>query len=122
MGFWKDASKFLSKQTERAMLLVSGMQWGDAVNDKEKIVAALEEHYKKQMNDERLIAHDNNNTLVYTIVGFIISVIILIVVVCFKFAVDAARNNSTNHPQSIQLNTLRRGTVANNGNASSGQC
>lgn len=118
MGFWKDASKFLSKQTERAMLLVSGMQWGDAVNDQEKIVAALEEQYRKQMNTERLVAREENSTLVYAIIGFITSVIILIIAVCFKFAVDAARNHA-DQPRSVQLNTLRRGTVSNTGNVSS---
>lgn len=117
MGFWKNAGKFVGKQAERALLLISGKEWGDAANDSDKIVAALQANHNVQLNNERLAAHENNSTLVYAIISFIVVAVVLIVAVCFKLAVDTVRNNNTTQ-QSIQLNTLRRNPT--NTNSSNG--
>lgn len=118
MGFWNSAAKFASKQFERGMLLYSGKQWGDIENDQDKIVAALEAQHNTQLNNERFVAHEQNSTLVYAVVGFIVSVIFLIVAVCFKLAIDMVRNNNNNQQQSIQLNTMRSSRSVNDANSS----
>lgn len=110
MGVFSSAAKFLSKQAERAMLLFSGMQWGDNNNDKEKVVAALASYQNMQSANEKLALKEDNAALIYIVVILVIVVVIFMAVLCMKMMLDNLRTNQ--RPNSIQLNTLRTANSA----------
>lgn len=110
MGVWSSAAKFLSKQAERAMLVFSGMQWGDSSNDSEKAVAAVSAYQNLRSVEEKLAAREDNSALVYIVAVLVIAVIIFIVVLCLKMMIDNVKCNARsndNRRENIQLNTIR---------------
>lgn len=65
MGFWKSAAGFLSKQTERALLLVSGMQLGDSRDDSDKITNALLKFNDNLRMNEHLSNQNDSKSIMY---------------------------------------------------------
>lgn len=111
MGVWSSAAKFLSKQAERAMLVFSGVQWGDSSNDSDKTIAAVTAYQNLRAANEKLEAHEQHSTLLYIVSLLVIVIVIFMVVLCMKMLLDNVRTNArTNQNQrsnTISLNTLR---------------
>lgn len=109
MGFWKSAAGFLSKQTERALLLVSGMQLGDSRDDSDKITSALVKFNDNLRMSEHLSNQNDSKAIMYMLLALIIIFVIFVTVMCLKLFVENIKSK-TNAPQNIALTTLREGS------------
>lgn len=108
MGFWSEIGKFLSKQSERVMLIASGVQWGDSRNDAEKITSSLMEYNNRMRWNEQSEAKSDSVTIMYILLVLIFLFVIFIVLLCFKTFIDNLKKGN-NHSQNIALTTLREG-------------
>lgn len=109
MGFWKEVTKFASKQAERVMLVVSGMQWGDSNNDQEKVTKALTVYENNRSVGEKLYNQEQTKSLEYTVIGLIIVVVLFMMAICFKVFAEVLKKKQSPPSPTIALTTLRNG-------------
>lgn len=109
MGVWQQVAKFASKQTERVMLVLSGMQWGDYSNDEHKISKAITTYENNRSAHENNLEKADSQALMYSVISMIIVVVILIVAMCFKIMLETVKQNKTTQER-VPLSTLRSRT------------
>lgn len=115
MGVWSSAGKFFSKQAERAMLVFSGMQWGDSSNDSEKTVAAISSYQNLRSAQEKLAERQDHSALMYISGVLIFVIIIFMIVLCVKMLFESVKMsaNVDQRQNNIQLSTLRTPNSSN---------
>lgn len=115
MGFWKSAGNFVSKQAERAMLIASGVQWGDSANDAEKISSTLAVYNQRALENEKQFQREESTSMQYTVFSLVIVVVLFIIVLGFRMLLEGVKNKQV-QPQQIKLTTLREGNRTINAN------